>query len=240
MGRSVQSPPSRRAVHTARPSSSRIRVGGYGSRRRVDRSRPARGARTLRSPASCETKNSPSPLPAAVKTYDALDRRTWAAAVAGATSIARATGDVQREEREVLRRLRVGRPAGPAGMDATRPGVRRGSISNARPCLMRMACKRAGGGGVVRPSRTEPSVTASGPDPRERSPRSGRVAGSKGEGSLAVAGSGVPSSCRSAGSRTSTRCARRCPAESLALAGAGPDATVALTVDRASNGALGT
>ena len=86
-----------------------------------------------------------------VKTYDALDRSTWGAAVAGATSIARATATLQQEERAILRRATPSTRARCRWRGRRRDGCSSASTSSGRRCSMRTACRRAAAAGAARP-----------------------------------------------------------------------------------------
>jgi hypothetical protein len=169
-----------------------------------------------------------------VRTYDALDRRTWGAAVAGATSIARATAAFSAKNARFFAGYAVDARQVPFAW--TPPGRVFVGVDLERTALVdpqgvQEGRGRWGGapGSVATFRRTK------GPDPfaevpRDVAERLGRV----GEGALAVAGERglVVLPVRWRADASSLYAAL--PADILALAGAGAEASVALTVDAPS------
>ena len=170
-----------------------------------------------------------------VRTYDALDKRTWAAAVAGATSIARATAGS-------AGRTPASSPATPSTPGRCRsPGRRRGgsssgSIWNARRSSTTRACRRDAAAGAARKRpRTRPSGARDGRRSARASPRRvARRSAGRASGALAVAGERGPVVLPVRWRAEANALYAALPAETLAMAGADPDAPVALTVDRPS------
>jgi Pyridoxamine 5'-phosphate oxidase len=169
-----------------------------------------------------------------VRTYDALDRRTWAAAVAGATSIARATATFSAKNARFFAGYALDAKQVPLAW--TPPGRVFVGVDLERTALL--------DGHGVQEGRGrwggEPASHASfrntkGPDPFAVLPDEiVEGIGREGDGALAVAGERglvvVPVRWRA----DATALWAALPAETLALAGGGADADVALTVDRPS------
>jgi hypothetical protein len=169
-----------------------------------------------------------------VRTYDALDRRTWAAAVAGATSIARATATFSAKNARFFAGYAVDAKQVPLAW--TPPGRVFVGVDLERTALLDAHGVQEGRGRWAGAPDSHTSFRNSkGPDPFAALPREivGDV-GREGEGALAVAGERglvvVPVRWRA----DATALWAALPAETLALAGAGPDVDVALTVDRSS------
>lgn len=169
-----------------------------------------------------------------VRTYDALDRRTWAAAVAGATSIARATATFSAKNARFFAGYAVDAKQVPLAW--TPPGRVFVGVDLERTALLDAHGVQEGRGrwGGAPDSHTS-FRNSKGPDPFAALP--GEIIGDvgrEGEGALAVAGERglvvVPVRWRA----DAAALWAALPAETLALAGAGPDVDVALTVDRSS------
>jgi hypothetical protein len=169
-----------------------------------------------------------------VKTYDALDRRTWAAAVAGATSIARATAVFSAKNARFFAGYAVDAKQVPLAW--TPPGRVLVGVDLDRTGLLDPRGIQEGRGrwGGEAGSRTS-FRNSKGPDPVGALPvEVVEGIGREGDGALALNGERglvvLPVRWRvDAGALWAAL-----PAETLALAGAGPDVDVALTVDRAS------
>ena len=169
-----------------------------------------------------------------VRTYDALDRRTWAAAVAGATSIARATGTFSAKNARFFAGYAVDARHVPLAW--TPPGRVFVGVDLERTALVDDSGVQEGRGRWGGDAGSHPSFRRSkGDDAFERLPA--EVAdgmGRDGVGALAIAGERglvvVPVHWRA----ELTGLYAALPAETLALAGAGADADVALMLDRPS------
>ena len=176
-----------------------------------------------------------------VKTYDALDRGTWGAAVAGATSIARATAGFSKKNARFFagyafdaRQVPLAwTPPGRVfvGVDLERTALldERGRAGGPRALGGRGAVARhvpTHGGGAdplaALPAEVAESSAVPARDPSPWAASAGRWC------------------CPCGGPPQDTALYAALPAETLALAGAGPDAPVALTVDRPRRGGPGT
>jgi nitroimidazol reductase NimA-like FMN-containing flavoprotein (pyridoxamine 5'-phosphate oxidase superfamily) len=170
-----------------------------------------------------------------VKTYDALDRGSWGAAVTGATSIARAMGGFSKKNARFFAGYAFDARQVPLAW--TPPGRVFVGIDLERTALLDDEGVQEGRGrwGGEAGSHAAFRRTAKGPDPLAVLPEEIRAAlGSSGEASLAIYGArgAVVVPARWLADEHSLYAAL--PAESLALAGATADAPVALTIDKAS------
>jgi hypothetical protein len=170
-----------------------------------------------------------------VKTYDALDRDTWAAAVAGATSIARATARFSKKNARFFAGYAIDARQVPLAW--TPPGRVFVGIDLERTALLDDQGVQEGRGRWGGRTETQATFRRSkgGPSPLAALPREVRAElGTAGEGALAIAGAReqvvVPARWLDDG----VSLYAALPAETLALAAAGPEASVALTVDRPS------
>jgi Pyridoxamine 5'-phosphate oxidase len=170
----------------------------------------------------------------AVRTYDALDRRTWAAAVAGATSIARATATFSAKNARFFAGYAIDAKQVPLAW--TPPGRVFVGVDLERTALLDERGVQEGRGRWGGHAGSHPTFrNTKGPDPFAALPEAvAEGIGHEGEGALAVAGERglvvLPVRWRADdGSLIAAL-----PAETLALAGAGPDVAVALMVDRPS------
>ena len=169
-----------------------------------------------------------------VRTYDALDRRTWAAAVAGATSIARATATFSTKNARFFAGYAVDARQIPLAW--TPPGRVFVGIDLERTALVEAEGVQEGRGrwggaaGSHQTFRRAKGVDALAQLPVEIA----EGIGTSGEGALAVVGERglvvLPVHWRA----ESGALYAILPAETLALAGADADAPVALMLDRAS------
>jgi nitroimidazol reductase NimA-like FMN-containing flavoprotein (pyridoxamine 5'-phosphate oxidase superfamily) len=170
-----------------------------------------------------------------VKTYDALDRGTWASAVAGATSIARATAGFSRKNARFFAGYAFDARQVPLAW--TPPGRVFVGIDIERAALVdedgvQEGRGRWGGAAAGHPTfrRAKAGSDALRGLPEEVADELGR----SGAGSLALVGARGPVVLPVRWAADDRSLYAALPAETLALAGAGPDAPVALTVDRAS------
>ena len=169
-----------------------------------------------------------------VRTYDALDRRTWAAAVAGATSIARATATFSAKNARFFAGYAIDAKQVPLAW--TPPGRVFVGVDLERTALVEAQGVQEGRGRWGGAAGSHPSFRrAKGIDATEHLPTEiAQGIGRSGDGALAVAGERglvvLPVRWRA---ETEALYAML-PAETLALAGAGADAPVALMLDRAS------
>ncbi|MEA2550771.1 MAG: hypothetical protein QOE25_540 [Actinomycetota bacterium] len=170
-----------------------------------------------------------------VKTYDAMDRASWGSAMSGVVSITRATAKFSRKNARFF--------AGYA-MDARQipfawmpPGRVFVGIDIERTALLEADGVQEGRGrwgGEVTSHPTFRTVKA-GDDPLTGVPKDLREElGSSGEGALTVLGARGPVVLPVRWRADKGALYAALPAESLALAGVGPDAPVALTVDKPS------
>jgi hypothetical protein len=170
-----------------------------------------------------------------VKTYDALDRSTWSGAVAGATSIARATARFSKKNARFFAGYAFDARQVPLAW--TPPGRVFVGIDIARTALLDddgVQEGRGRWGGEAASHGTFRSVKT-GPDPLGVLPPEVRTAlGKGGEASLTIVGERgpvvLPVRWRADGPSLNAAL----PAQSLALAGADTDAPVALTIDEPS------
>ena len=170
-----------------------------------------------------------------VKTYDALDRGTWTAAVTGATSIARAMAGFSRKNARFFAGYAFDARQVPLAW--TPPGRVFVGVDLERTALLDDRGVQEGRGRWGGEAESHPTFrrTTAGADPLAALPP--EVAGElerEGTGSLAIVGDRGPVvlPIRWRAEEAALYCAL--PAETLALSGAGPDAPVALTVDKAS------
>ncbi|HTG47376.1 MAG TPA: pyridoxamine 5'-phosphate oxidase family protein [Actinomycetota bacterium] len=170
-----------------------------------------------------------------VKTYDALDTRTWAAAVAGATSIARATAGFSRKNARFFAGYAIDARQVPLAW--TPPGRVFVGVDLERTALLDAEGVQEGrgrwGGGAASHATFRRTTTAA--DPFASIPEDVvDGVGRSGDGVLALQGERglvtVPVRWRA----DAHELFAALPASTLALAGAGPDVPAALTVDRAS------
>jgi hypothetical protein len=170
-----------------------------------------------------------------VRTYDALDRGTWSAAVAGATSIARAVAGFSRKNARFFAGYAFDAHQVPLAW--TPPGRVFVGIDLARTSLLDDEGVQEGRGrwgGETVSNRTFRSAKT-GTDGLDGLPADVRRSlGDEGPGTLTIVGDRgpvvVPARWRAGGAFL----VAALPAETLALAEAGPSAAVALTVDRTS------
>jgi len=169
-----------------------------------------------------------------VRTYDALDRRTWGAAVAGATSIARATAAFSAKNARFFAGYAVDARQVPFAW--TPPGRVFVGVDLERTALVDVQGVQEGRGrwGGT-PGSASSFRRTKGPDPFADVPDdvAGRL-GREGDGALAIAGERglvvLPVTWRA----DATSLYAALPRDILALAGAGAEAQVALTVDAPS------
>ncbi len=169
-----------------------------------------------------------------VRTYDALDRRTWAAAVAGATSIARATAAFSAKNARFFAGYAVDAKQVPFAW--TPPGRVFVGVDLERTALLDQQSVQEGKGrwGGEAGSHDSFRKTKSG-DPYEAFPEEvGERIGREGDGALAVAADRGLVVLLVRWRADAAGLFAALPADTLALAGAGPDAPVALTVDAPS------
>ena len=169
------------------------------------------------------------------RAYDALDRSTWGAAVAGATSIARASAGFSKKNAKFFAGYALDARQVPFAW--TPPGRVFVGIDLERTALLgedgvQEGRGRWGGGSISHKTFRSSKGTD---DPLGSLPRDVRgQLGTDGDASLTIMGERglvvVPARWRVEGGALYAAL----PAGTLALASAGPDAPVALTVDRAS------
>jgi hypothetical protein len=170
-----------------------------------------------------------------VKTYDALDRRTWGAAVAGATSIARATAGFSKKNARFFAGYAIDARQVPFAW--TPPGRVFVGVDLERTALLDADGVQEGRGrwgGAVESHATFRRSTK-GPDPLAALPHDvASDLGREGDGALTLAterGSVVlPVRWRA----DDHALYAALPADTLELAGPEPDVAAALTVDRSS------
>jgi hypothetical protein len=170
-----------------------------------------------------------------VTTYDALDRASWGSAVTGAVSITRATAKFSRKNARFF--------AGYA-MDARQvplawmpPGRVFVAIDLERTALLEDDGVQEGRGRWGGEVSSHPTFRAvkKGDDPLAALPADLREElGRSGEGALTVLGARGPVVLPARWRAEKAALYAALPAETLALAGAGPDAPVSLTVDKPS------
>lgn len=170
-----------------------------------------------------------------VRTFDLLDRETWGAAVADAPQVARASVKFSRKNARFFAGYAVDAKQVPFAW--TPPGRVFVGIDLERTALLDDEGVQEGwsrwGGNVV--PHISFRASRSGPDPLSALPSDVRNAlGDVGEGTLSVAGPGGPVVLPARWGIVRGSLYAALPAETLALADAGPDAPVALTIDRTS------
>ena len=169
-----------------------------------------------------------------VKTYDALDRSTWGAAVAGATSIARATATFSRKNARFFAGYAFDARQVPLAW--TPPGRVFVGIDLERTALLDEDGVQEGRGrwGGEASSQTSFRRTHGG-DPLGALPDDVVDGlGREGDGSLSLGGERGPVVLPVRWRADATGLYAALPAETLSLAGAAADVTVALTVDTPS------
>jgi len=170
-----------------------------------------------------------------VKAYDALDRATWSAAVAGATSIARAMAGFSRKNARFFAGYALDARAVPLAW--TPPGRVFVGVDLERTALLDERGVQEGRGrwgGDVRSHATFRRA-ARGEDPLGGlPPEIAMELGRSSEGSLAVVGDRGPVVVPVRWLAQEAVLYAALPADTLALCGAGPDAPVALTIDKVS------
>jgi nitroimidazol reductase NimA-like FMN-containing flavoprotein (pyridoxamine 5'-phosphate oxidase superfamily) len=170
-----------------------------------------------------------------VKLYDALDRSTWGDAVAGATSIARATAAFSRKNARFFAGYAFDARQVPFAWAP--PGRVFVGIDLQRTALVDEEGVQEGRGRWAGSSASHDGFRRStrGPDPLGALPAEVRDAlGDEGDGALALIGERGPVVVPTRWRAEEHALYAALPAETLALAAAGPDAPAALTVDRAS------
>jgi len=170
-----------------------------------------------------------------VKTYDALDRNTWGAAVTGATSIARATGRFSKKNARFFAGYVLDARQVPLAW--TPPGRVFVGIELERTALLdedgvqegrgRWAGRAAGRATFRRSKQGADPLGALPPDVAASLGRSG-------EGALTIAGARGPVVVPVRWLSETSALYAALPAETLALADAGADSAVSLTIDEAS------
>ncbi len=169
-----------------------------------------------------------------VRTYDALDRGTWGAAVAGATSIARAGAVFSKKNAKFFAGYALDARQVPFAW--TPPGRVFVGIDLERTALLGEDGVQEGRGrwgGGSESHKTFRRTKADG-DPLGSLPTEIRGAlGDDGDAAIAVLGERGPVVLPARWRVEGGALYAALPAETLALSGAGPDAPVALTVDRA-------
>jgi hypothetical protein len=170
-----------------------------------------------------------------VKTYDALDRATWGAAVAGATSIARATARFSTKNARFFAGYAIDARQVPLAW--TPPGRVFVGIDLERTALLDAEGVQEGRGrwgGETRSHRTF-RTRKDGDPPLAGLPHDIRgELGSGGQGSLTLGGDRGPVVVPVRWLADETSLYAGLPADTLALAAAGPDSAAALTVDKPS------
>ena len=170
-----------------------------------------------------------------VKTYDALDRGTWGAAVAGATSIARATATFSKKNARFFAGYAFDARQVPLAW--TPPGRVFVGIDLERTALLDEDGVQEGRGrwGGQADSHGAFRQRKQDPDPLRGLPAEvAATLGRSGRGSLTVLGDRGPVVLPVRWLADEHSLYAASPAESLALVGAGPDAPVALTIDQPS------
>lgn len=170
-----------------------------------------------------------------VRLYDALDRNTWGAAVAGATSIARATATFSRKNARFFAGYAFDARQVPFAW--TPPGRVFAGIEIERVALLDEDGVQEGRGRWGGDAGSHPTFRRrpAGADPLAPVPADVRgELGSEGDGALALAGSSGPVVLPVRWRSDDTGLVAALPAETLALADADADAPVALTMDAPS------
>jgi nitroimidazol reductase NimA-like FMN-containing flavoprotein (pyridoxamine 5'-phosphate oxidase superfamily) len=169
-----------------------------------------------------------------VKTYDAMDRNTWGAAVAGATSIARATARFSKKNARFFAGYAMDAHAVPLAW--TPPGRVFVGIDLERTALVGEDGVQEGRGrwggeaishAAFRRTKAVATIDVAPPEIRQE-------LGTSGDGFLAIAGSRGPVVLPVRWSLDGDALYAAMPAETLSLADAGPDAQAALTIDKVS------
>jgi hypothetical protein len=170
-----------------------------------------------------------------VRTYDALDRSTWSQAVAGATSIARAGATFSRKNARFFAGYAFDARQVPFAW--TPPGRVFVGVDLERTALLDDEGIQEGRGrwGGEAASHVGFRNVRAGDDPLLALPGDVREAlGAGGEGTLTVSGARGPVVLPVRWRQEGSALLAALPAETLELADAGPDAPVALTIDRAA------
>jgi nitroimidazol reductase NimA-like FMN-containing flavoprotein (pyridoxamine 5'-phosphate oxidase superfamily) len=170
-----------------------------------------------------------------VKAYDALDRETWGAAVAGATSIARATARFSKKNARFFAGYAIDARQVPLAW--TPPGRVFVGIDLERTALLDDLGVQEGRGRWGGETATHPTFrrVKGATSPFQAMPEElSEAIGVAGDGALAIAGSRGPVVLPVRWRLEDGALYAALSAETLALADAGPDAPVALTVDKAS------
>ena len=170
-----------------------------------------------------------------VRTYDALDSRTWASAVAGATSIARATATFSRKNARFFAGYAIDARQVPLAW--TPPGRVFVGVDLDRTALVDADGVQEGRGRWAGEAGSHGSFRRSGAgaDPMAGLPSDVRAElGREGEGTLALAGSRGPVVVPVRWRAEEHALYAALSAETLALADAEPDAPAAITLDRSS------
>ncbi|HSL11633.1 MAG TPA: pyridoxamine 5'-phosphate oxidase family protein [Actinomycetota bacterium] len=170
-----------------------------------------------------------------VRTYDALDRSTWGAAVAGATSIARATATFSRKNARFFAGYAFDAKQVPLAW--TPPGRVFVGVDLERTAMLDADGVEEGRGrwGGEPASHATFRRSAKGSDPLAVLPDDvSEVLGRDGLGSLALVGERGPVVLPVRWRADDTALYAALPAETLALADAGADVAAALTVDTPS------
>lgn len=170
------------------------------------------------------------------KLYDALDRNTWGDAVAGATSIARATAAFSRKNARFFAGYAIDAKQVPFAWAP--PGRVFVGIELARTALVDADGVQEGKSRWAGTSRSHGTFrrSAKGDDPLAVVPREVRqLLGGDGEGALSLNGDRGPVVIPARWRADEHALYAALPTETLALAVAGPDAPAALTADEASS-----
>jgi hypothetical protein len=170
-----------------------------------------------------------------VRTYDALDSRTWGEAVAGATSIARATATFSRKNARFFAGYAVDAKQVPLAW--TPPGRVFVGVDLERTALLDDEGVQEGRGrwGGEVSSHASFRRSAAGGDPMAALPDDvGAALGEEGEGSLTLVGERGPVVVPVRWRVQDGAVYAALPADTLALAGADEDGPAALTIDRVS------
>jgi pyridoxamine 5'-phosphate oxidase-like protein len=170
-----------------------------------------------------------------VKTYDALDRGTWGAAVAGATSIARATAGFSRKNARFFAGYALDAKQVPFAW--TPPGRVFVGVDLERTALLDHDGVQEGRGRWAGEAGSHPTFRRSSHDPDATSwlpEEVGERIGREGQAVLTLAGARGPVVLPARWRAEEHALYAALPADALALAGAEPDAPASLTIDVAS------
>jgi len=170
-----------------------------------------------------------------VKTYDALDRRTWGSAVAGATSIARAAASFSRKNARFFAGYAFDARQVPLAW--TPPGRVFVGVDLERTALLDADGVQEGRGRWAGEASSRATFRRStvAADPFAGLPSTVvDQVGREGDGALAIAGARGPVVLPVRWRSEAHALYAALPAETLALADAPADATAALTIDRSS------